>query len=164
MALISARRCAGCNTHYEVMEHKGELIGMGDTDQTTCPTCDMEEYVSVLTIPVAIELGDEGGHGKIYPYFDRALNMRISNAAQRKRVMKEKGLVEMGPDEDFERAAKRTHEVRLAKIKKMKDQNKMYDEHPDFREYRILKDKGFYDQTRDDMRERMRRRHEKTGI
>ena len=60
---------------------------------------------------------------------------------------------------------KRTHEVRLAKIKKMKDQNKMYDEHPDYREYRILKDKGFYDQTRDDMRERMRRRHdEKTGV
>ena len=158
MALISARRCAGCNTHYEVMEHNGVFIGMGDSENTTCPTCDMAEYESVLTIPIAIELGDEGSQGKIYPYFDRALNMRISNSAMRKRVMKEKGLVDMGPDEDFERAAKNTHEARLAKIKKMHDQNKMYDEHPDYREYRILKDKGFYDQTRNDMRERMRSR------
>ncbi len=159
MPLISGRRCTGCNTSYEVMEHKGELIGMGDTDDTNCPTCGMDDYVGVIDVPIGIELGDEGSVGKIYPYFDRALNMRISNAAQRKRVMKEKGLVEMGPNEDFERAAKKTHENRLKKIQKLRDQERMYEEHPDFREYRQLRDKGFYDQTRDAMRERMRRRN-----
>ena len=159
MALISARRCVGCNTNYEVMEHNGESIGMGDTDQTTCPTCDMEEFVAVLEVPVAIELGDEAGHGKIYPYNCRALRMRIKSAAHRRQVMKEKGLVEDG-GYDEERYARRQRESRHKDIAKMKGVHKMYDEHPDFREYRQLRDKGYYDESRKEMRERMRRHYD----
>ena len=42
----------------------------------------------------------------------------------------------------------------------MKGVHKMYDEHPDFREYRQLRDKGYYDESRKEMRERMRRHYD----
>jgi len=159
MPLINSRRCTSCNTSYEVMEHNGELIGMGDNDNPTCPNCGAEQFVSLIELPTPIDLGDEAGYGKHYPYFDRALNMRIHSKAHRKKVMKEKGIVALdGANMDYERIARQNTENRRAKIEKLRKMDRMYEEHPAYREFRELRDKGFYNESRDTMRNRMRSR------
>jgi len=149
---------------YEVLDFSattGEILGMWPgrpDDLPICPKCDCPDFKSLVGIPTGIDLGDEAGVGRIYPYYDRNLKCRVSNAKHRKQICKARGLIPVDGDmtETLDRQVS-ADERKNAEIKRKYDNLKdMYDHHPDFREHRELMDKGFYEDKQREAAERSR--------
>ena len=152
MPLARSRQCLDCDTKYDVIDFpkRGEILSYWPhrpDDLPICPACDGANFRSLIGIPLGVDLGDVAGVGKLYPYFDRALNCYIRNKNHRKQVCKEKGMVPVDGDLTLTLDAQlRSDEDGKDKIRrKYHAINDMYDNHPDFREHRELQDKGWYE-------------------
>jgi len=143
VATLETRLCK-CGEIYEILTHRGEAVNMDDeAEGVLCPKCGSEEFAVQVGAGTGINLGDEGGYSKHYPYFDRALNCRVSSAAHRKKLCKERGLIPV--DGDMEIENKEETVWREGAERKWKDLQDRYDNHPDFADFRRLRDKGFYE-------------------
>ena len=142
MATIETRLCK-CDFIYEILTHGGESINMDDnTTEIVCPKCGKDDFKLQVGVGTGIALGDEGGYGKHYPYFDRALGVRVSSAAHRKKICKARGLTPV--DGDFNPENKKETAFVEKADKRWKDLQDRYDNSPEFADFRRLRDKGFY--------------------
>lgn len=142
MAHQETRRCE-CGTTYSVLTHRGVTLTIEATDdRETCPACASGAFKRVIGIPLGIELGGEGGVGRGYPYFDRALRCRVSSARHRRQIMKRKGLVAVDGDIDLEGDARKEAAENAATLARYHQYGDDLDNHPDFAEYREMRDKG----------------------
>jgi len=142
---IRERQCRNGCPPFEVFcrDRRGEYINLTDTVLSSEPTCmcgstDLIKKVSTVHL---IGMGGEASYSKIYPYYDRSLKMRISNAAMHKRIMKERGLEHYEPD-DLEKA----HAEEEKESERLDAWGKDYDDRlqnsPEFRSFREQRDKG----------------------
>jgi len=151
VASLSHRRCA-CGTVYDVLTHNGKSIGMDRADNgTACPSCDKDEFVRLVGVPVGIEMGDEAGYGKTYPYFDRGLGRRVSSSAHRKKLCEELG-VEACDDGGGDVVTDGVSSARKAQWraedkaeKDFHDYVERLEKDPAFSEYRRMRARGAYD-------------------
>lgn len=98
------RQCRACDHRFEVFRR------MSESDSIVCEKCGSADLVRKVTSRRAlVGLGDEAGHGKVYPYYDPNLRMRIHNAQHHKRVMQEQGVFHITPA-DVEASARAIRE------------------------------------------------------
>jgi hypothetical protein len=98
--------------------------------------------VRQLTVPKAIGLGDVGGQGRLFPYFDRGLRTMVNSRAHRAQICKARGVVPVDGTIDLEAdACRRASEEQKARDE-WRELQTMYEEHPDFASYREARDKG----------------------
>ena len=145
MALMTSRKCADCEVEYDVLTIRGQVMTIDrDDDEDTCPQCSSANFTVLLRPGTGIELGGVSSQGKIYPYFDRALNCMVNDKHHRKQICKERGLVPADCQIDMEglasKAESRDDEIR----KRYKATQQRYEDDPDFADYRRLRDKGYY--------------------
>lgn len=144
MPLLS-RRCSACQARYDVLDRRGMLSNLDrDDDKPVCPKCDSAEFESVFGVAHGIDLGDEGGHGKIYPYFDRGLGRRVSSAKHRRELCKQLGVTPADGGWDHEKWVAEEDRKEREDDKALKDYHRELEESPHFRDYRELRDKGYY--------------------
>ena len=143
MALLRERRCTDCGRHYEVLEANGEAVGM-DADHTNCPNCESTQYCGVISVPMGIDLGDEAGYSRTYPYDDRTLG-RVHSAAHRKQLMRARGLEEgcIGQAIRDSEARERDEDAAHARVMKQRD---LEENAPEYVGYRRLRSRGAYDE------------------
>lgn len=142
---IRVRICNACDDKFDVFcrDSKGEFIHMGTCELTTEPTCacgstDLRNGVGKVNL---VGLGDEAGYGKIYPFYDRSLQMRIHNKKHHEQVMKERGLVHYEQaDIDAIAAEEQREHDRIDAWSKEEDDRRANS--PEFREFREMRDKG----------------------
>jgi len=151
LASIEHRQCKVCEKNYDILTHRGETVSMDrDDDKLLCPGCDADDYIRIIGVPLAIELGDVSSVGRHYPRFDRGLGCTVNSKQHRKQICEARGLepLEGGAD-----VTSTTKEMWRQEDKDHDDYKKLidrYDNDPDFSEYRRLKDRGAYDHWRDD--------------
>lgn len=119
MSMITHWKCTypGCGKEYDTLTLRGVTWALEhpvlDNSQLTqaqreklcsegyfdcCPSCDSTDRMRLTKAGLGIRLGGAAGQGRLYPYFDRGLGMHIETAAQRDRVMAERGLVPLEND------------------------------------------------------------------
>jgi len=143
MALLRERRCKECERRYEVLQANGESVGM-DANHTDCPDCGSGEYTSVLSVPMGIDLGDEAGYSRTYPYNDRTLG-RVHSAAHRKQLMRARGLEEGCIGQAIRDSQEREQEEDEAHAR-VTGQRDREEHSPEFADYRRLRSRGAYDE------------------
>ena len=143
MTKLKTRGCCECGLEYDILIHTGEEVTL-EGDGADCPACGSAEFVGLTKVPLGIELGDEGSQGRTYPYYDRNLQMRISNKNHRKEVCKRRGIVpaECSIDTSSQANADRTEKDR--RKKRYADLRERYDKDSAFADYRRGRDKGAY--------------------
>ena len=117
----------------EVLNEEHEACGV-------CGSTDLRKLVSNAR---AIWTRREAGHGKIYPFDDTNLGMRIHSKAHHDRVMKERGLVHITVQDARDEGLRLRNEDR-----KTVEDGEMYDreveESPEYAEFRALRAKGAF--------------------
>ena len=107
-----------------------------DKDAAECEYCGSKNLEIEVPIPSIDRFGER------FPYFDRGLGRMLHSKAHRRKVCKELGVVPIDGDMDF---SPEVHKIqnKIAEDKKVvEDLNDRLDNHPGFKEYRELKDKG----------------------
>lgn len=142
---IRVRICNDCSARFDVFcrDARNEYIHMDTGDITTQPQCacgsiSLRPGVGRVNL---VGLGDEAGYGKIYPYYDRSLQMRIHNKKHHDQVMKARGLAHY-TEADIDAAAaleRREHEEIDAWAD---DYDDRLQNAPEFRQFREMRDKG----------------------
>lgn len=148
MAVVVVRECIKCSTRYDLMHwpnSKDDVHYLSQDNEDpfdiSCPKCHSDERRKVVTVGQAIWQGGDHGHGKLYPYFDRSLDMEIRSKKHHDSVMKARGLVHCTVD-DIERAG--------LEEKRRNDENEqwateydaMLEDDPAYRTYREQRGKG----------------------
>lgn len=157
MARIIRRECLDCKVTHDLMWWPDAKDGIEHLSQDnedpydlTCPGCQGSNHRELIPIANAIWQGGDHGVGNIYPYFDRSLGCEVRSHNHRKQLMKERGLVEC-TEADLEREIMAKHHQTLEAIERTKRTEREYEDNPAFRDYRELRDKGYY---ADQLRER----------
>ena len=83
---LETRECLDCGRKYEILSKRNGSVGM-EQDALNCPDCHSMSFRWLLQAGQGIQLGDVGGVGKIYPYFDRTLNCMVNSAAHRRKII-----------------------------------------------------------------------------
>lgn len=144
MPLLRQRRCKACETEYEVLESKGQVIGMGDDDCPDCPQCGGSEYEGLIGAPLGIDLGDEASVGRHYPRWDSGLGCMVNSAKHRRQLCKERGLVPVDGDFDVEADVRKSEYYRDGVRKRNAALRDEMEHSPEFREMRELRDRGYF--------------------
>ncbi len=145
MPVIRPRRCNDCGTEFDsiVFASRGFARHMDtgtQTEEITCE-CGSTDLTRLVSAANVIWTGSEAGYGKIYPYFDRSLGIRIHSKAHHDQVMKARNLQHVEAS-DLEREGARMRAEDEAFTRRLAEQDQMVEDHPDYREYRRLRDKG----------------------
>lgn len=97
MGSIRKRTCLDCGAVHHVLHHHRHGImsqDNADIDDLRCPACKGERYTEGF--PDGPPPRDEITNGRtMFPYYDVNLGMHLESAAHKRRVLKERGLVEM---------------------------------------------------------------------
>ena len=124
--------CKECNHRFERMVSPGEY-----EEGIDCEQCDSGKAFWAPGSRIDNTL-------RIYPYFDRGLGCEVKSPQHRRDVCKSKGLTPVDGDFDEDRYINPME----AKIQRELDAYDTYvgelETHPKYRDYRILRDKGFY--------------------
>lgn len=143
---IRPRECRDCGRVFDLFcrDTRGTYYDMeaGVTrDHEACGVCGSTDLRKLVPNFSVLFTGDEAGHSKWYPYFDRSLNMRIHSKAHHDRVMKAQNVVHCDVV-DFENAAaaKRRDNEEVDRYFEVHDREKR--EHPKYRPFREALDKG----------------------
>jgi putative FmdB family regulatory protein len=80
-----------------------------------------------------------------FPYFDKGLGCWLKSKAHRRQVCKERGLVPVGGDYDFDKQASKQASTDEKNQKGWEALNDKYENSPAFKKYRIARDKGMID-------------------
>jgi len=155
---IRTYRCQDCSHQFDLLFVRGEPTSLDheDINDTSCPECGAGRRVSILAGAHGIELGDVAGVGRHYPRFDAGLGRMVNSAAHRRQLCAAMGVQPVDGDIDLERphgemVARR--EARHARQAAVQDR---YDNHPDYQEYRELKDRGYIDDLLEERKEHAR--------
>ena len=112
MPTLQTRRCR-CDEEYDVLTHNGVSMLMADVEddeRLRCPSCGSDDHRVIIK-------RDSHGHRNrasedtMYPYYNKGLGCWLTSDEHKRRVMKEKGVVE-APGLDL--AAQARDEGRLA--------------------------------------------------
>jgi hypothetical protein len=95
-----------------------------------------------VSVPHPVGLGDVGGQGRLYPYYDRGLQTQVNSRQHRSQICKARGAVPVDGTIDLERDASQRATVEEQARQDYRELQTMYEEHPDFRGYREARDKG----------------------
>lgn len=121
--------CTGCAwTDTVVVE--------GDAALPACPECGAATK-RVMGVPTAESMLQ-------FPRYDKGLGLVLESEAHRRRVMKERGLVEAG-DYDEDRIMSAIEREQAEDTKVFDDYVDRLENSPEYRDFRILRDKGRYD-------------------
>lgn len=124
--------CKGCSHRFEKMVAPGEY-----EDGIGCEKCDDGTAFWAPGTQITTSL-------RLYPYFDRGLGCEVRSPGHRRDVCKSRGLTPVDGDFDEDQYLNPME----AKIKHELDSYDNYvaelENHPKYRDYRILRDKGFY--------------------
>lgn len=100
MPRIQTRKCSDCDKQYDLLwtrtrdgVEEASALDRADIDDLTCPACASTEFTIVIGVATGIDLGGDGGAGKLYPYYDRALQVRFESAQHRRRYLKQHNIV-----------------------------------------------------------------------
>jgi hypothetical protein len=165
------RKCLDCGEVYEVLRDLRPRYADAPytsldprargLDDLACPACRSERFEARLSVGTGIDLGDVGGAGRVYPYFDRALNRQINSAAHRRQVCKELNVhpIEGSFMPQLERSMSRHESAIEAQQAAFREQQAREDADPDIRRAKGM----FAAMTKDlknplELRERLRRR------
>lgn len=119
--IVRNRACSECGTRYEARFRRRLKKGAGGRNSDDfeeervddgCPDCESMEADWLPSAPAPVALGDVAGVGKIYPYYDRGLQLQINNAQHRKQVAKERNVTPVDGDFDAGRAARQARAKR----------------------------------------------------
>tara|TARA_R100000152_G_C6771089_1_gene197501 strand:+ start:647 stop:1258 length:612 start_codon:yes stop_codon:yes gene_type:complete len=80
-----------------------------------------------------------------FPYFDKGLGCWLKSKAHRRQICKERGLVPIGGDYDFDKQASKQAATDERNQKGWEALNDKYENSPAFKKYRIARDKGMID-------------------
>mgnify|MGYP003118042429 FL=1 len=80
-----------------------------------------------------------------FPYFDKGLGCWLKSKAHRRQICKERGLVPVGGDYDFDKQASKQAATDEKNQKSWEALNDKYENAPAFKKYRIARDKGMID-------------------
>jgi hypothetical protein len=80
-----------------------------------------------------------------FPYFDKGLGCWLKSKAHRRQVCKERGLVPIGGDYDFDKQASKQAATDEKNQKNWEVLHDKYENSPAFKKYRIARDKGMID-------------------
>ena len=78
-----------------------------------------------------------------FPYFDRGLGVMLQSKRHRREVMKKKGVVAVDGDLDIGMHARKAASVQREDESILRDMRERLDEHPGYKEYRQLRDRGW---------------------
>jgi len=156
-----SRECLDCGLQYDLLQWKdGTELSQDNAvaEDTSCPSCHSDEKKKILTVGRGIWTGDEAGVGKIYPYYDRSLEMRIHSKAHHDRVMQERGLQHAdaaGVEAEWNEVERDYAEARAY----MDEWDDEIAHHPDLRGYREMAAKGkFTDNLPEAFRDRAKKK------
>lgn len=144
-------RCEDCGRRYDLLRHHdGSLSALDhdrDIEDLSCPDCRSGQRKRLLTAPVPVRTGGTHGVGRFYPRYDSNLGCMLYSDAHRDRICAERNLIPVdamgGSWDPVADGEQYDHDHREA-IERKNEIEREYDEHPDFREYRELRDKGYY--------------------
>tara|TARA_R100000458_G_C8228397_1_gene210801 strand:- start:242 stop:853 length:612 start_codon:yes stop_codon:yes gene_type:complete len=80
-----------------------------------------------------------------FPYFDKGLGCWLKSKAHRREVCKQRGLVPVGGDYDFDKQASKQAATDEKNQRSWEALHDKYENSPAFRKYRIARDKGMID-------------------
>jgi hypothetical protein len=138
---IELRECTECRRVYEVLVMRGEAVGVVERQEgdmrISCPGCEgtaFSRLVGVAQLP----------HINEYPRFDRGLDLMLESEQHRQRVMKERGLVELGNDHE---ALLRAQRRRWEEEREGRARRKLeLESHPAYREYMAQHERQMQDE------------------
>jgi hypothetical protein len=143
-------KCTACHREFMLLEWKDGTVLNNDqpSDRATdlsCPDCGCEERRTVVGVASAVGTGGEHGVGRIFPYFDRTLGLEVRSAKHRAQLCAERGIVPLdgGMDSVIKGYNEQSSRDQAARDR-AKRTTTMYEESPDFADFRRLRDKGFY--------------------
>jgi hypothetical protein len=121
---------------------RGNLDHPQFDDACVCGSTDAEAMIGCAT---GIDLGDVGGVGKIYPYYDRGLARHVRSAAHRRQLCQELGVQPVDGDDDtcVRQAQREDTRVKDMRARIARNEAEMWDS-PDGREFRRLQDRGAF--------------------
>lgn len=142
---LERRKCTGCEARYDVILVRGVAIGLDrEDDKPTCPGCDGNEFIRMVGVGTGVELGDVGGAGKIYPYFDRAMGITLNSAKHRREECKKRGLLPIDGDIDLDADHAKEGAWRQGVIDRNKAWADQLAHDPEYAQVRELTDKGYF--------------------
>ena len=145
MAIIQSRECS-CGNQYDVLTVRGQTMSIDrEDDEDTCPKCDSGDFTLLVRVGSGIELGGVSSAGKIYPYYDRGLGCMVNDKHHRKQICKQRGLVPVDGDIDVEKMYNKAEARDDGIRKRYKAIQDEYENHPKYADYRRLRDKGYYE-------------------
>lgn len=132
------RQCRACDHRFEVFRR------MADADSIVCEKCGSADLVrKVSSRRALVGLGDEAGHGRIYPYDDPNLGCRVHNAKHHRELMAREGLHHI-TREDVVAAGRRQTE-RQRQIEEIdREEQREFRRSRHYAEFRRLVDRGAY--------------------
>ncbi len=146
MPVMVTRECLApdCATRYDLLTWSDGTQLSQDNEPPTdisCPKCHSEQRKKVVAVGRAIWMGDEAGHGSIYPYNDVSLGLRIHSKKHHDKVMRDRGL--QHTDANTVEREWADVEADYAEAKATMDEwDDEIAHHPDYQSYRQMADKG----------------------
>ena len=108
-----------------------------DPSVAECEHCGSKNVEVLISVPSIDRFGER------FPYYDRGLGRMLHSKAHRRQVCKELGVTPLDGDIDMAAEARKAQkDIETNKKEYDKLQNKMK-EHPSYKEYRRLKDRGW---------------------
>lgn len=150
MPTVRTFRCAddSCPTTFDLLTWKNGLelaLDHDDENFLGCPACGNENKVRHFgSANVAINMHGKGQVGMRYPYYDRGLGQTIRSPEHRAEVCKRMGVVPLEGNQDIERFGQQQRDQAEAERQAAKEIDDRYEDHPAYREYREMRDKGAY--------------------
>lgn len=123
-------RCAICGWKDTITVH-------GNDPYPPCPDCD-----GVVTKPMGAPGAEAPGE---YPRYDRGLGLTLTSDAHRRAVCKARGLTPVDGDFDIDRILGRITDDDAADAKAGDDYLFALENHPDYKDFRVLRAAGRYD-------------------
>jgi hypothetical protein len=149
MPLIRSRECLACGRQFDLLEHPpGELSNLdrADIDDLSCPDCDHLEAKPIVSCGQAVFTGGAAGVGKHYPYYSDTFGCEVQSNRHHLQLCRQHGLnrLDEGMGTVIDNAKKR-----VAKMEEFRRRGEelmdMYNNRPDFADYRRLRDKGYFE-------------------
>jgi len=119
------------------------LVDCTDTEKEYSREAAECEYCNGKNLQIYIPVPSVDRFGERFPYFDRGLGMWLQSKSHRKRMCKKMGVEPIEGDIDFSSEVSALRKEQEDDKKVVDDLKDKMDNHPGFKEYRELKDKGF---------------------